>query len=66
MSGYEVARELRAAGGARPRLLIALTGYGQHEDRERARQAGFDVHFAKPVDLARLEEALFTLDNVRA
>ena len=64
MSGYDVARELRAAQG-RP-LLIALTGYGQREDRERAREAGFDLHFAKPADLDRLQRALVTLDPVRA
>jgi signal transduction histidine kinase/integral membrane sensor domain MASE1/ActR/RegA family two-component response regulator len=65
MSGYEVARALRAAEGARA-LLVALTGYGQHEDRQRAHDAGFDLHFTKPVDLARLERVLATMDPVRA
>ncbi len=45
--GYEVARRVRAALGREP-MLIALTGYGQAEDRERARAAGFDVHLTKP------------------
>jgi CheY-like chemotaxis protein len=64
MSGYDVARALRAAGG-RP-LLVALTGYGQREDRRRAQEAGFDLHFVKPVDIPRLGRALATLDPVRA
>jgi len=64
MSGYDVARALRAAGARA--LLVALTGYGQEQDRQRAREAGFDIHFTKPVDLARLERALATLDAVRA
>jgi CheY-like chemotaxis protein/two-component sensor histidine kinase len=65
MSGYDVARALRTAEGARP-LLVALTGYGQREDRQRAHDAGFDLHFTKPVDLARLERVLATMDPVRA
>ena len=64
MSGYDVARELRSAHGARP-LLVALTGYGQPEDRVRSQRAGFDLHLVKPVDLARLEGALTALDALR-
>ncbi len=45
--GYEVARRLRAGLGRGP-VLVALTGYGQPEDRERAHEAGFDVHLTKP------------------
>jgi signal transduction histidine kinase/CheY-like chemotaxis protein len=55
--GYDVAREVRRSLGARP-LLIALTGYGQPEDRARAMAAGFDLHLTKPIDLAALEHAL--------
>jgi signal transduction histidine kinase len=52
MDGYEVARQLRGRGSnAR---LIALTGYGQPDDVRRARDAGFDVHLVKPVDLQAL------------
>jgi len=51
MDGYEVARRLRAQErGDRP-FLVALTGYGQAEDRARSRDAGFDLHLTKPVDL---------------
>jgi PAS domain S-box-containing protein len=58
MSGYEVARELRAQGWGAQVLLVALTGWGQSEDVERARAAGFDAHMTKPVDLARVEALL--------
>jgi signal transduction histidine kinase/CheY-like chemotaxis protein len=56
MDGYEVARRLRARF---PHLrLMALTGYGQAEDRRRARAAGFDEHLVKPIDPAALARAL--------
>ncbi|MCA1579802.1 MAG: MEDS domain-containing protein [Acidobacteria bacterium] len=58
IDGYEVARRLREDGHLRRSLLIALTGYGQPRDRERSREAGFDHHLVKPVDLARLESLL--------
>ena len=57
LNGYEVARRLRQRA-ARPPLLVALTGWGQEEDRERAKLAGFDHHLVKPVDMGRLEEIL--------
>ena len=48
LSGYEVAKRLRAGGGEM--LLIAITGWGQSSDRERSAVAGFDHHLTKPVD----------------
>jgi len=51
LDGYEVARRLRAQPGGRDLLLIALTGYGSAQDRERARQAGCDHHVTKPVEV---------------
>ncbi|HUQ09839.1 MAG TPA: response regulator [Steroidobacteraceae bacterium] len=59
LSGYDVARRLRSMAGleTRPRL-IALTGWGQAEDRLRSREAGFDAHLVKPVDPAELGAAL--------
>jgi len=48
MDGYEVARRLRSGDGLRDMSLVALTGYGQEADRERARAAGFDHHLVKP------------------
>jgi len=58
MSGYEVARRLRAMPEARDVRLVALTGYGTEADRERTRAAGFDVHLAKPVDPHAVETLL--------
>ncbi|WP_166636894.1 ATP-binding protein [Cognatilysobacter terrigena] len=55
--GYAVARELRARLGHRI-TLVALTGWGQTEDRERTAAAGFDLHLVKPVDLTGIEQAL--------
>jgi CheY-like chemotaxis protein len=51
LDGYAVARQLQAMDSkARPRLLVAVTGYGTEEDRIRSRSAGFDAHLVKPVD----------------
>jgi PAS domain S-box-containing protein len=58
MDGYEAARRIRSESGARSVKLVALTGWGQAEDRRRAREAGFDEHFVKPVELAALEALL--------
>jgi DNA-binding NarL/FixJ family response regulator len=49
MDGYEVARRLKAHHSQMPLRLIALTGYGQKEDRERSLAAGFDEHLVKPI-----------------
>jgi signal transduction histidine kinase/ActR/RegA family two-component response regulator len=57
LDGYEVARRLRKAMGRSVRL-VALTGYGQPEDRERAFDAGFDMHLVKPVDRDQLGDAI--------
>jgi signal transduction histidine kinase/CheY-like chemotaxis protein len=58
MDGYEVARRIRASHGMRRPFLVALTGYGAPEDRERALEAGFDTHVVKPVDDHILTEIL--------
>jgi len=50
MDGYLVARQLRELSATRSSCLIALTGYGQPADRERAREAGFDHHLTTPAD----------------
>ena len=60
LDGYEVARFIRRQD-YQPQRLVALTGYGQAEDRERALRAGFDDHLVKPVDPDRLAELLQTL-----
>jgi CheY-like chemotaxis protein len=58
MDGYEVAHRLRARPDLDGLRLVALTGYGQMEDRDRTRAAGFDDHLVKPVDLGALERIL--------
>jgi CheY-like chemotaxis protein len=57
MDGYQVARALRSELGARVRL-VALTGYGQPADQDRAREVGFEVHLVKPVDVKRILKML--------
>jgi PAS domain S-box-containing protein len=55
MDGYEAARRIRSLPGGGDIRLIALTGWGQDKDKQRARDAGFDEHLTKPVDGAVLE-----------
>jgi two-component system, chemotaxis family, CheB/CheR fusion protein len=62
LNGYEAARRIRAQHGQQRRpLLIALTGWGQDEDRRRSEEAGFDAHLVKPVDDAILGRLLAEL-----
>lgn len=58
MDGFEVARQLRAMPAMDGVLLLAMSGYGCASDLEKAKQAGFDDYFIKPVDLDRLRECL--------
>jgi len=61
MDGYHVARQLREAGCRA--FLVALTGYGQDEDRRRAEAAGFDGFESKPLGMKRLQEILIKLSQ---
>ncbi len=61
MNGYEVARRLRQDPRFRKTLLIAVTGYGQQEDRLRSLEAGFDQHLVKPVDPDAFQQVLANL-----
>ena len=56
LNGYEVARRLRASGADNNMILIAITGWGQEADKQRAFDAGFDCHLTKPVDLNKLQD----------
>jgi PAS domain S-box-containing protein len=58
MSGYEVATRLRGMEQGRPFRIVAVTGWGQESDRQKTREAGFDVHLVKPVDLTELTQIL--------
>jgi PAS domain S-box-containing protein len=60
LDGYQVARRIRAGGGRQP-ILIALTGYGFPADEKRARDAGFDFHLVKPINVGRLSRMLNAL-----
>jgi PAS domain S-box-containing protein len=66
MDGYEVARRLREFSSPERVAIVALTGWGQDEDRQRVREAGFDHHLVKPVDLASLQALLTSLARARA
>jgi CheY-like chemotaxis protein len=59
LNGYEAGRRIRERNGGRRRpVLVALTGWGQDEDRRRSEEAGFDAHVVKPVDDTRLRKLL--------
>jgi len=58
MDGYELAKRFRAEAGADRVVLVALTGYGSSNDRERSKRAGFDHHLTKPVDADALRSLL--------
>jgi CheY-like chemotaxis protein len=61
LNGYEVARQIRNQPWGRHVLLIALTGWGGAEHRQKTAQAGFDHHLTKPVDPAALTRLLVSL-----
>ena len=58
LDGYQAAKRIRSEAGSRRPRLVALTGWGQQEDRRRAREAGFDEHLVKPADLDALRALL--------
>jgi len=58
LNGYEVARRIRAQPWGRAMILVALTGWGQEEDRRRSTEAGFNAHLVKPVNYAALTRLL--------
>lgn len=63
MSGYEVAVHARAMPAGRECILVALTGWGQEEDRRRSSAAGFNYHLLKPVDVEQLKTVLSDIDG---
>jgi len=63
MDGFELARRLRGSDAFAGIKLVAITGYGQETDRARSREAGFDAHLVKPVDLEHLEQLLQDLSS---
>ena len=63
MSGWEVARRVREDPSLRHTTLVALTGWGQREDRRRTQEAGFDYHLVKPADLPTLQSILASRED---
>jgi CheY-like chemotaxis protein/two-component sensor histidine kinase len=61
MNGYEVCRRIREQPWGKGILIVAVTGWGQDEDKCRSQEAGFDHHLVKPVELAELERVLVQL-----
>lgn len=58
LDGYAVARAVRERCEGKPPRLVAVTGYGRAEDRQRVMEAGFDAHLVKPVEVEVLERLL--------
>jgi CheY-like chemotaxis protein len=58
LNGFDAARRIREQPGGRERVVIALTGWGQEEDRRRSKEAGFDHHLTKPIDFGVLRDLL--------
>ena len=63
LNGYEVCRRIRREPWGKDLLLVALTGWGQEEDRHRSRDAGFDAHMVKPVDFDALLNLLGSIPS---
>ncbi len=61
--GYEACRRIRQQPGGAEMVMVAVTGWGQDEDRARSSEAGFDHHLVKPVDQATLAEILASVTS---
>lgn len=66
MDGYELARRVRALPGMDNAVLVAVTGYGQSQDRDKAKAAGFDHHLVKPANMEQLKQILSQVGGSRA
>ena len=66
LNGYEVCGRIRQEPWGKDLVLVALTGWGQEEDRHKSKEAGFDAHMVKPVDYDVLLKLLASLDTVRS
>jgi CheY-like chemotaxis protein len=61
MNGYEVCRAIREQAWGKDIVIVAVTGWGQEEDRVKSKEAGFNSHMVKPVDHAALMKLLASL-----
>ncbi|TMQ54526.1 MAG: response regulator [Candidatus Eisenbacteria bacterium] len=66
LSGYEVARKIREQPWGKEMVLVAVTGWGQDEDRQKSKAAGFDGHVLKPVEQAALTRLLAEITTARS
>ncbi|MFM2417675.1 MAG: hypothetical protein RL385_2398, partial [Pseudomonadota bacterium] len=66
IDGFETCRALRALPGGSAAKIVALTGFGQESDREATRDAGFDAHITKPIELDDVYAALNSLRGAKA
>jgi CheY-like chemotaxis protein len=66
LSGYEVAKRIREESWGRDMVLVALTGWGQDEDKQRTKAAGFDHHLTEPTEPAMLQDLLANLDSYKS
>jgi two-component system CheB/CheR fusion protein len=66
LDGYEVARRIRRMASGKDMRLVAVTGYGQPEDIQRSKEAGFDRHVTKPCDPTQPQRFLFEWISTRA
>jgi CheY-like chemotaxis protein/two-component sensor histidine kinase len=64
INGYELARRLKAQPSSAKTVLIAISGWGQEQDRRQAEEAGFALHLVKPVEFTRIQAALETLETL--
>jgi CheY-like chemotaxis protein len=58
LNGYEACRRIRQQPWSRGMVIVALTGWGQEEDRRRSKEAGFDHHLVKPIEIDMLKQLL--------
>lgn len=65
LNGYDACRQIRANSDGQEVVVVALTGWGQEEDRRRSREAGFDHHLVKPVELGELEKFMAALPTAQ-
>ena len=63
LNGYDAARKIRALPGGEAIYLIAVTGWGQDEDRRRAAESGFNLHLVKPIDPVAIEKLIAGLNR---
>ncbi len=64
LNGFEAARAVRTQAWSHGLVLVALSGWGQEEDRQRSAEAGFDLHLVKPVEFAAITKLLAGLPAV--